>query len=417
MHGIFSNIIDNFSAMNYRLLSEQVQNHVQALYQSVNKPSLVYHNLQHTENVVSAATQIANHYQLNDRDFFIVISAAWFHDTGYLQEPRGHEERGAQEAGVFLSGLQVDNAGIEAVKQCILATKMPQDPHSLLEQIICDADLFHLGTEDFNSNNKLIRKEYKALHGVDMNKQDWRQKTIGFLQSHHYHTDYGRTLLDPKKQENLAGLIAKEQNELQQPAADTHSAQKAENANGDTGRKKQDRPEKGIETMFRISSGNHQRLSDMADNKAHIIITVNSIIISVVVSLLLRKLEANDYLTIPAMMLLVVSLVAIVLSILATRPHIPAGIFTQKDLDEKNVNLLFFGNFYKMSLESYTEGMLKVMDDRDFLYGTLIRDIYAQGVVLGRKYKLLRASYNVFMFGLTTSVIAFIIASLVSVPL
>jgi hypothetical protein len=134
----------------------------------------------------------------------------------------------------------------------------------------------------------------------------------------------------------------------------------------------------------------------------------------VVVSLLLRKLDSNDYLMIPAMMLLVVSLIAIVLSILAARPNIPNGTFSQQDLDDKKVNLLFFGNFYNMSIESYSQGMRKVMEDRDFLYGTLIRDIYSQGVVLGRKYKLLRASYNVFMYGLILSVIAFIIASLVS---
>ena len=182
----------------------------------------------------------------------------------------------------------------------------------------------------------------------------------------------------------------------------------------DSKKKKTDRPDKGIETMFRISSSNHQRLSDMADNKSHIMITVNSIIISVVASLLLRKLDTNNYLIIPAIMLLLVSLVTIVLSILATRPNIPNGTFTQQDVDEKKVNLLFFGNFYRMSLESYSQGMKEVMEDREFLYGNLIRDIYSQGVVLGKKYKLLRVAYNIFMFGLIVSVIAFIIASLIT---
>jgi hypothetical protein len=99
--------------------------------------------------------------------------------------------------------------------------------------------------------------------------------------------------------------------------------------------------------MFRISSSNHQRLSDMADNKAHIMITVNSIILSAVISLLLRKLTDYEYLTIPTFILLSISLLAMTFSILATRPSIPAGIFTRADVDEKRVNLLFFGNFYK----------------------------------------------------------------------
>ena len=152
----------------------------------------------------------------------------------------------------------------------------------------------------------------------------------------------------------------------------------------------------------------------MADNKSHILITVNSIIISVVVSLLLRKLDTNNYLTIPAIILLLVSLITIVLSILATRPNIPGGTFTQEEVDNKKTNLLFFGNFYKMSLESYDEGMQKLMNDGEFLYGSLIKDIYNQGVVLGKKYKLLRSAYNIFMFGLIVSVIAFIIASIIT---
>lgn len=410
--------------MNYRLLSEQVQNHVKSLFKSNTKPELVYHNLAHTENVVITTTQIANHYQLNDRDFFVVMAAAWFHDIGYFEEANGHEEKGAQQAAAFLASVQVSNTDIEAIKQCILATKLPQAPHNLLEQIVCDADLFHFGTNAFSENNKIIRKECKALYGDDISKEDWRQKIIELIQSHHYHTDYCRSLLNAKKQENLEVLLARQEKEAHtigiQPyltvSKPEKGAQKATGANGDIGKKKTDRPDKGIETMFRISSSNHQRLSDMADNKSQIIITVNSIIISVVVSLLLRKLDTNDYLTMPAMMLLVVSLVAIVLSILATRPHLSDGTFTPADLDEKKVNLLFFGNFYRMSIENYTEGMHKVMEDRDFLYSTLIRDIYAQGVVLGRKYKLLRASYNVFMYGLIASVIAFIIASFQTTP-
>lgn len=324
--------------MNYRLLLEQVQKHIQALYQEQKKPALVYHNLSHTEGVVTAAAQIANHFQLNDTDFFVVSAAAWFHDIGYLDQAQDHEEKGAQKAGHFLSGLGVGSTEIEAVKQCILATKMPQSPHNLLEQIVCDADLFHLGTDDFAENNKRMRKEYILLHGTEISKTDWRGKTIELLQKHHYHTDYCHVLLDAKKEENLESLLTKQQKadkslpvkELNEPKEEVKSSDK----NSDKSNRKSNRPERGIETMFRISSGNHQRLSDMADNKSHIMITVNSIIISAIASLLLRKLDNNSYLTIPAIMLLLVSLVTIVLAILATRPHIPNGIFTQAELEE-----------------------------------------------------------------------------------
>ncbi len=396
---------------NYRQLTEQVQNHIQSLFKAQNHPQLLYHNLVHTSQVVAAATQIANHYGLSDKEFFTVIAAAWFHDVGYLKEPEGHEVRGAGEAIDYLTSLQVDHSISEAVSGCILATKMPQHPQNLCEQILCDADLFHLGTDEFWENTKLLRKEYDTLYHTRISKEDWRAKTIVMMQEHHYHTDYCRQLLNAKKEENIVSLIDRQK---EKPAAKEEKQPEAKTASGDNEKKlkKDDRPDKGIETMFRISSSNHQRLSDMADNKSHIMITVNSIIISVVASLLLRKLDTNDYLIIPAILLLLISLVTIVISILATRPNIPNGTFSQQDLDEKKVNLLFFGNFYRMSLDSYAQGMQRVMNDRDFLYGTLIRDIYAQGVVLGKKYKLLRLAYNIFMFGLIVSVIAFIVAAL-----
>ena len=172
-----------------------------------------------------------------------------------------------------------------------------------------------------------------------------------------------------------------------------------------------ERPERGIETMFRISSTNSQRLSDMADNKAHIMITTTSIIISVLLSLLLRKLEDNPQLVIPTLILLTVCVVTMVFCILATRPRLPDGTFTQDDIKRRDVNLLFFGNFYRMRFDEYDVGMKQMMNDREFLYGTLIRDLYSQGRVLGKKYRLLRKGYSVFMYGIVASVIAFIIAT------
>jgi len=148
----------------------------------------------------------------------------------------------------------------------------------------------------------------------------------------------------------------------------------------------------------------------MADNKAHIMITTTSIIISVLLSVLLRKLEDNPNLVIPTLLLLATCLVTMVLSILATRPALPRGTFTPTELQSKKVNLLFFGNYYKMSFDDYAEGMQEVMNDNDYLYNSLTRDVYSQGVVLGRKYRLLRVGYNVFMYGVTVSVLAFVIA-------
>jgi hypothetical protein len=150
----------------------------------------------------------------------------------------------------------------------------------------------------------------------------------------------------------------------------------------------------------------------MADSKAHIMISVNSIIISVILSVLVRRLEDYPNMVIPSIIFLTTAVLTVIFSVLATRPNVTSGIFTKADIEKKNANLLFFGNFYKMHLEEYEWGMKQMMTDADFLYSSLTKDVYHLGVVLGHKYKLLRISYNIFMFGLIISVLAFLIAAI-----
>jgi predicted metal-dependent HD superfamily phosphohydrolase len=431
--------------MNYLGVLDQVRAHVASLFHTKKDDKLIYHNLIHTEQVVKSVVKIANHYRLSDHDFFVVNVAAWFHDIGYLTSFEHHEARGAESARQFLSDRGAEPEVTELVVNCILATKMPQHPVGLLEQIICDADLFHLGGDNFKERNKLMRKEAEAFLGKDIDKNDWRLKTISLFEAHHYHTEYCQELLNTKKQLNLQELKDKSMKEagkedkkehrkdgsgrhqedttepesepkhIQEFAADQKPNDSVEIMKKEEGKeikkKKNDRPDKGIETMFRITSGNNQRLSDMADNKAHIMISTNSIILSVILSILLRKLEDNPHLIIPTLILLIICVVTMVFSILATRPSVPEGTFTAEDIRQKKVNLLFFGNFYRMDLPEYVAGMEQMMEDREFLYGTLIKDVYSQGVVLGRKYRLLRIAYNVFMFGIIGSVLAFVIAA------
>lgn len=405
--------------MEYQLVLQNVQQYIRDFYVMNGVNKLPYHNSNHTENVVTGAKQIANHYQLNDHDYFVVTAAAWFHDLGYLiEDGKDHEEKGAAAAATYLQSVGVDEATISQVKHSIIATKLPQHPANLLEEIVCDADLFHLGTDDFFETDKKLRKECEQRSGKKPDKSVWRSGAIKLLQSHHYHTDYCRLLLTAKKQQNLDWLLKKQQQteagnnveikakNKQQPAV----ASPASEITYAVKEKKTERPVRGIETMFRVASTNHQRLSDMADSKAHIMISVNSIIISVVIALVIRKLETENNLLIPTFILLIGSVIAVIFSVLATRPKIPNGYFTDEQLSSKKVNLLFFGNFYNMDFDHYYNGMKEVMNDGDFLYASLIRDIHSQGIVLGNKYKLLRASYTIFMFTLIITVLAYAIA-------
>jgi HD superfamily phosphodiesterase len=391
---------------------QEVKAHVNALFWQHSNLQLPYHNLLHTERVVKHAEKMCGYYNLENADRFIVITAAWFHDTGYLLgEASEHEKNGVEAASVFLRSKNADEESIEKVKRCILATKMPQSPQTLLEEIVCDADVFDLGTDQFKINDANMHKEKELLTEEYVTKQEWRKQTIRFLEAHHYHTSYAKEKAGPVKQDHLEKLKTKflEKGGAYAPFENSPSNAPLYEEEKETHAKIKE-PTRGIETMFRLTSANHLKLSDMADSKANIMISVNSIIVSVLLSVLLRKLEEFPNLVIPTIIFLTVCVLAIVFAVLATRPKISSGTFMKEDIHQKRTNLLFFGNFHKMTVEEYEWGMKEMMKDKDYLYGSLIKDIYYLGVVLGKKYKLLRISYSIFMFGFVISVLAFAIA-------
>jgi predicted metal-dependent HD superfamily phosphohydrolase len=168
--------------MNYRQFLDQVRQYTIHFFKSKDTQKLLYHNLEHTQMVVSNAEQIARHYQLGGKDFFIVMTAAWFHDSGYLTgDPADHEQRSADLAARFLDDIAVEDDTVQAVRECILATRLPQSPTSRLEKIVCDADLFHFGTDDFWERNNLMRKETARVNGAKALSVSWKHTSFKLI--------------------------------------------------------------------------------------------------------------------------------------------------------------------------------------------------------------------------------------------
>lgn len=397
--------------MNYNTILQKAESFVKDLFSSNQQDQLLFHNLDHTKTVVQRASEIASQYELSEKDQLTLYTAAWFHDTGHLfVEPAMHEVKSVELMKNFFTRLDVqDSELIGTIEACIMATRMPQDPKSLPQQIICDADTYHLGTSDFKETNKALRKEYTKRKLFDPENGNWNRKSLEFLESHQYFTPYCQSLLNDGKQKNIERL-RKKVIESEIVVADKSGSGKAEIKGKVEDKTKNSMLNKGIQTMLRLTSDNHLELSGMADGKANILISVNAIIISVILTVLLRRLEVDTHLVIPTITFLGFSLSTIVIAILATRPKITGGLFSQEDILNKKTNLLFFGNFHKASLKEYEWGMREMMKDQDYLYGMLITDIYNLGVVLGRKYKLIRLAYTVFMIGIIISVLAFALA-------
>lgn len=395
--------------MDFHKIDKRIEDYVTGLFEQMHSTALVFHNFDHTRTVVKRTQEISGHYNVSEKEMLILYAAAWFHDTGHLfTDPPKHEEMSCDVMKKFMKDYVDDDTIINEITGCIMATKAPRNPINLLQQIICDADTYHLGTKDFKETNKKCFEELKLRNG-NADPIKFKEDTIELLKTHQYYTNYCKELLNEKKNKNLNKLekkvtVAKEKEEKESEPPPFSEVNK--DKSGLMG--------KGIQTMLRLTSANHLKLSEMADHKANILISVNSIIISVILSVLLRKLQEETYLVIPTIIFLLVSVATIVVSILATRPKISGGRFTMEEVKQKKTNLLFFGNFFNASYEEYDTAMKELMLDTDYLYGTLIKDIYFLGKVLGRKYKLIRLAYNIFMIGIIVSVLAFAIATLFS---
>lgn len=391
-------------------LYKKIEHYVTGLYETLEDDSLAFHNLKHIQYVVDRTKEIAGHYHVNEKEMLILYTAAWFHDSGYLfTEPAKHEEMSAEVMRKFMLDHTNDSELIGEIEKCIMATKSPRNPANLLQQIICDADTYNLGTKEFKDTNKRVQEETRLKTG-SVDKLQFGKNTVKMLEQHQFYTTYCKELLTTTKEMNMKKTKKKIEKWETLNEGDSEKGAPESRKLSEFERDKSGLVSKGIQTMLRLTSGNHLKLSDMADSKANILISVNAIIISVVLGVLARKLQEETYLKIPTLIFLASAVVTIVLSILATRPKINVGTFTPEDIDNKKTNLLFFGNFYKATFEEYNDAMKKMMVDTDYLYGSLVKDIYYLGVILGRKYWLIRLAYNVFMIGIIISVVAFVIA-------
>jgi predicted metal-dependent HD superfamily phosphohydrolase len=370
----------------------------------------VYHNIAHTQRVVEKTNELIELSDLNETQKNQLLIAAWFHDTGFTVDINKHEEKSVAIAEEFLKNHNVSEEDIKAVSNLILATVINYEPKNLLEKIIRDADCSHIGSKNYSEISELLRKEWELTCDRTLTEEGWLEENIDFLtHKHRFHSDTASANWDKTKGKNLAQLLKSQKKLKQETSKLKHKKEELKFK-----KSKVELPERGIETMFRVALRNHITLSNIADTKANILLSVNAIIMSLALSNLIPKLDkpSNAYLIIPTVIFILFTVASIILSVLATRPNITQGKFTKQDVADKKVNLLFFGNFHQMKLNEFEWAMEEMMKDRDYLYGSLTKDLYFLGLVLNKKYKILRVTYTVFMIGVIVSVIAFAVATM-----
>jgi len=165
---------------------------------------LLFHNLHHTINVVRGVRAIATYLGLTNEERELLLLAAWFHDSGLTKVYEGHEVESQKLAKAFLEKAAYPNEKLSEVLACIAATKMPQSPKNILEQVICDADLYHLSLTEYYHLQKMLLAEWRVVLHKRCTDVEWAIENLAFLEEHQYWTTYGQQVLQKRKEWNIA---------------------------------------------------------------------------------------------------------------------------------------------------------------------------------------------------------------------
>ena len=187
-------------------LLPEVKNYVSQFITDKVPKEYAYHDLQHTVHVVDGVTAIGSGLNLSINEMEIVQLAAWFHDTGYDKGADGHEERSSQYARQYLSHKQYPTESVALIVGCILATKLPSPPGSLLENIVCDADFSHLGSEQYWDRCGKVRQELALTRNLLMSEQEWTEFELRFMTNHKYFTKVASDLYGTQKAKHIKQL-------------------------------------------------------------------------------------------------------------------------------------------------------------------------------------------------------------------
>ncbi len=362
----------------------------------------LYHNLKHTQRVVKSTEELIENHDLTEAEKEHLLLAAWFHDTGYSEGVEEHEKNSCSIANDFLNAEAYPKERIVEISNMIMATKRHHEPIDLMQKIIRDADASHFAQKSYWETTDFLKEELKQLGIANYSEKEWRNENIKmFRNEHEFYTEFAKENWEVLKEKNLKQLVKEKKEEKEIAKKEALKA-----------KYKSESPDRGIQTLFRVTLKNHLTLSDIADTKANILLSVNAIIISVALSNLIPKLDnpSNTYLIYPTLIFITFSVVSMVMAVLATRPNVTSGQFTKEDVNNKKVNLLFFGNFHKMKLDEYEWAIQELVKDKEYIYSSLTKDLYFLGLVLNRKYKILRLTYTIFIIGIVVSVLAFGIA-------
>ena len=361
----------------------------------------LFHNFEHAREVVGVVQKLAKSSDLSSSEREDLVLAAWFHDLGYIRQRKQHQQASAALARQFLEDKGYEEERIVRIEQLIQSSQATEEPSDLSERILHDARWSFLGRKRFFRKGRLLLLENEQVDGLSYTQQE-RQKILLDLQLETpFYTPWANERYYARRIKNISS-----QRENFLKAQEKTRRRKTGKNFG-----------RGIDTLYRITLRNHINLSSIADGKANMIISINTLVLSILVtagtaglSMENLTMASNFYIVAPIIVLMFSSLLAIIFAVLSAIPKVEGTNFAEQDIRQHKVSLLFFGNFLQLDKEKYVDHLRVLKKDQELLYDDLTRDLYNLGKVLKKKYTLLTMAYRIFMGGLITTVVVFLLA-------
>jgi len=376
---------------------------VRKFYDEHQDARLVFHNYQLAHQTAALVVEIAQADHISAEETEVAALAAWFLPLGFTLDYRHPLNASLQEMGRFFLIHPYPDAQRIKVVQTLQTIGNTQTPASAEERLLNDAFFIAAYLIDSENRSALLKLEWKLVEKREFKKMDWLELRIQQLLKIKLQKHYSKLTYEPQLAQQLLALTEEQSKaeKKQIKKGDKTRFQYAEEP--DTARQAQ--------SFFRINYRNHINLSSIADNKANIMISVNAILISVMISFLSYRNAAatNPMILLPVVIFLVTGLASLIFAVLSARPKV-TNLNSKTGLSKTEIvrNVVFFGNFVPLSVDDYEEAMDTVFRNSELYIGNLTRDLYFLGKVLDKKYRFLTASYNIFMVGFVATVITFL---------
>ncbi len=377
-----------------------IATHLKNFYRDVMPNAYKFHDYKYLESVLKQVKKMADAFELASPETEILMAANWFRYAGMAHQYENYEEKSTDLAAVYLNNQNWEKSHINQVKKIILNSTGAEKPADILEEITQDAGNIYLGKSKFFDTISFLKVELENAFDKKIGNKEWNVLLNNKLSESYFYTTYA----NDKYQERVAAHLTAQLNNLKKAKRDDIRKRTGK----EFGR--------GIDTLYRATYRNHINLSSIADGKANMMISINTIILSAIVTLLGTSITLTGKVSfdhfrffLPILILLVAVLGSAVFAILSANPQITSSDIEKKDLVKRTKSVLFFGNFIHMEQQEFVENIGFLKKNEKLLYDNMAVDIYELGHVLSTKYKMIKISYNIFMAGLILCVAAFLI--------